>query len=66
MAAEGPVKVSPESVDYRRTRGVERCGLCSMYRPGALFIRGRCTLVTGEIAAANVCDRFDAAVKVGL
>lgn len=63
-----PVRVSPEAVDYRRARplSLERCGACSMYRPGPLLVSGRCTLVTGLITANAVCDRFAPRVRVGL
>lgn len=67
MADRGPVRVSPESVDYRKTKpgSLERCFTCSMFRPGGLT-RGSCTLVTGPIAAAGICDRYEPRVTVGL
>lgn len=58
-----PAKVSKESVNYRMAgtdgggesaEGMRRCGTCSMFlAPGA------CTLVSGIINPAGVCDRWE-------
>jgi hypothetical protein len=64
----GPVRVSPDSVDYRRARplSAERCVACSMYLPSPAIVKGSCTLVTGPISGGAVCDRFASRVRVGL
>jgi hypothetical protein len=45
-------KVSKHSVDYRKSTGTKRCGICGMYKKGV------CTLVAGHIEPSYVCDRW--------
>lgn len=55
--------VSKEAVNYRESTGKRKCGNCVMFHPSnslsAIELRGSCDLVTGEIRAENVCDRWE-------
>ena len=53
-------KVSKAAVNYRIASGDKRCGVCSMWKPHALYKghTGTCTLVLGHIHKDDTCDEF--------
>jgi hypothetical protein len=56
------MKVSKESVDYRKATSSKRCGTCSMYidNKHKQNDSGRCTLVEGLIRLGDTCNRWQA------
>jgi hypothetical protein len=49
-------KITKQTAGYRTATSAVRCGTCSMFRP----IQRSCSLVTGQILAGDVCDRWEA------